>query len=210
MRRIFCYIGRILALCLIICFGSGCAVKFQKHNSQDIKKIEELNRELDKMNSTMKMLQEELKEEIKSGDVSVEKENRGIVVTFVAEILFDSGKAKVKTEGLNILKKTASVLKDVDNDISIEGHTDNVPIKYSGWKSNWELSTARALSVLHFLVESEGLNPEKLSATGYGEYKPIASNETSDGRQKNRRVEIVIKPRLDKTAEEPADDSKIK
>lgn len=209
MRRILCYTGKFLALCLMISFSSGCAVKFQEHHSQDIKRIEELNRELGEMNSTMKMLEEKLKEEIKSGDVSVEKKNKGIVVTFVAEILFDSGKAKVKTEGLNILKKTASVLKDVDNEISIEGHTDNVPIKYSGWKSNWELSTARALSVLHFLVETEGLDPDKLSATGYGEYKPIASNETADGKQKNRRVEIVIKPRVDKAAEEETE-TKIK
>jgi len=80
----------------------------------------------------------------------------------------------------------------------IEGHTDKVPIKRSGWKSNWELSTARALSVLHYLEKDEGISPERLSAIGYGEYRPVASNDSRDGRKQNRRVEIVILPNVTK------------
>ncbi|PIQ87934.1 MAG: hypothetical protein COV73_01520 [Candidatus Omnitrophica bacterium CG11_big_fil_rev_8_21_14_0_20_43_6] len=80
----------------------------------------------------------------------------------------------------------------------MEGHTDNVPISKSGWKSNWELSTARALSVLHYLAGEQGVSPERLSAIGYGEYRPLASNETADGRKQNRRVEIVILPNITK------------
>ncbi|MFH1856701.1 MAG: OmpA family protein [Candidatus Omnitrophota bacterium] len=198
MRKVTRVWTKCLAVVLILSFACGCAVKIQKRQYEDIKKINELTKELEDMNSTLAMLQNNLKDEIKRGDVSVEKETRGIVVTFVAEVLFDSGKAVIKEEGVDMLEKTASVLKKVDNDISIEGHTDNIPIKYSGWKSNWELSTARALSVLHYLVEDQNLNPEKLSATGLGEYHPIASNEIPEGRQKNRRVEIIIKPQLSK------------
>jgi len=79
--------------------------------------------------------------------------------------------------------------------VGIEGHTDNVPITYSGWKSNWELSTARATSVLHYLIDDGRLRPESLSAIGYGEYRPVTSNETEEGRQLNRRVEVVILPK---------------
>ena len=122
---------------------------------------------------------------------------RGLVITFVAEVLFDSGKADVKKEADPILGKVATVIraKVSDRDIGIEGHTDNVPITYSGWKSNWELSTARATSVLHNLIDNGRLRPEKLSAIGYGEYRPIASNDTDEGRQLNRRVEVVILPK---------------
>ncbi|MCK5081464.1 MAG: OmpA family protein, partial [Candidatus Omnitrophica bacterium] len=82
-----------------------------------------------------------------------------------------------------------------DLNVGIEGHTDNVPITHSGWKSNWELSTARALSVLHHLEDNEGISPKRLSATGYGEFRPVASNATKAGKQDNRRVEIVILPK---------------
>ena len=82
--------------------------------------------------------------------------------------------------------------------MGIGGHADNQPIQFSNWKSNWELSSARALSVLHRLVDSEGISPERLSAIGYGEYKPVASNDASDSRKLNRRVEIVILPQVTK------------
>ena len=128
---------------------------------------------------------------------------RGLVITFVAEVLFDSGRAVIKKEAYPILDKVAKVIKDkvYDREIGVEGHTDNEPIMHSGWKSNWELSTARATSVLHYLVDEGKLNPKKLSAIGYGEYRPIASNETAEGRQKNRRVEIVVIPKVAKEKE---------
>jgi chemotaxis protein MotB len=98
------------------------------------------------------------------------------------------------------LDKVSAVLKDnmAQFNIGIEGHTDNIPIKHSNWKSNWELSTARALSVLHYLEKNQGISPERLSAIGYGEYRPVASNETNEGRKQNRRVEIVILPNVTK------------
>ena len=125
---------------------------------------------------------------------------RGLVITFVSEVLFDSGKAKLRSDSLEKLDKVSGVLQTTVSDLNvgIEGHTDNVPIKYSGWKSNWELSAARAMSVLHHLVDNQGVAPHRLSATGYGEYHPVTSNDTNEGRQKNRRVEIVILPRTTK------------
>ncbi|PIP18961.1 MAG: hypothetical protein COX41_05460, partial [Candidatus Omnitrophica bacterium CG23_combo_of_CG06-09_8_20_14_all_41_10] len=92
--------------------------------------------------------------------------------------------------------KVAEVLnRDVpDSQVAVEGHTDNDPIKYSGWKSNWELSSGRALAVLHYLVDECKVEPQRLSANGYGEYHPVAPNDTPQNKQKNRRVEIVILP----------------
>jgi chemotaxis protein MotB len=121
---------------------------------------------------------------------------KGLVITFVAEVLFDSGKAKLREDSLPILDKVVRILQETvpANDIGIEGHTDDEPIKHSRWKSNWELSAQRALSVLHYLEDS-GVASGRLSAIGYGEYQPVASNDTAEGKQLNRRVEIVILPK---------------
>ena len=106
--------------------------------------------------------------------------------------------AKLRKDSYSKLDKVADVLNTTvaDLNVGIEGHTDNRPIKKSGWKSNWELSTARALSVLHYLSDKSVAEP-RLAAIGYGEYKPVASNDTKAGRQKNRRVEIVILPKTE-------------
>ena len=116
-----------------------------------------------------------------------------MTITFVAEVLFDSGKDVLKEESFSSLDKVARILvEEVPGyNIAIEGHTDNEPIKYSGWKSNWELSSHRALSVLYYL-ENGGIESRRLSAVGYGEYHPVASNDTPEGKQQNRRVEIII------------------
>jgi chemotaxis protein MotB len=121
-------------------------------------------------------------------------------------VLFDSGKSKIKPEAYATLDKVVRVLNEnvPEYNVGIEGHTDNVPIKFSGWKSNWELSTARALSVLHYIVEQRGVAPNRVSAIGYGEYNPVASNDNIEGRQLNRRVEIVILPKVAKVKETKA------
>lgn len=120
----------------------------------------------------------------------------GLVVTFLSEVFFDSGKGIIREDGKESIRKVAEVLnRDVPNsDVAIEGHTDNQPIKYSGWKSNWELSSARALAVLHYLIDECKVKPTRLSANGYGEFRPVAANDTKENMQKNRRVEIVILP----------------
>ena len=197
---------------LIVCFiVSGCAVGFYKGRPSDKAKIEELKDELARLREAKSMLDTKLRSEINSDQVSLTMDDRGIVITFVAEVLFDSGKADLKQDGKNMLKKVASVINQeaAENEIGVEGHTDNVPIKHSGWKSNWELSAARATSVLHYLISDCGLAPDKLSATGYGEYRPVKSNNTKEGKQANRRVEIIIKPvRAGKVSYSSADTDK--
>jgi chemotaxis protein MotB len=196
------------ALFIMSVYLTGCAVGFYAGRPSDKAKIVQLADELEQLRQAKSLLEEKLKREIGDKQVKLEMAERGLVITLITELLFDSGKAKISSEGAGVLNKIAPILKKnaYDNEIGIEGHTDNVPITYSGWKSNWELSTARSTEVLHYLIDKGDLNPKKLSATGYGEYRPVASNDTEEGRQKNRRVEIIIKP-LTKTAtgaEEPS------
>lgn len=179
---------------------AGCTFVFQRGRTADLQKIDELSQQVDELSRVKRLLEDRLNQEIRDKEVRLEMMDKGLVITFVADILFDSGKTKIKPEADATLAKVARVLREnvPDLNVGIEGYTDNQPIKFSGWKSNWELSTARALSVLHYLVESEGVNPERLSAIGYGEYHPVASNDTKDGRKLNRRVEIVIIPKVAK------------
>ena len=198
-----------LVIALVAVLGlSGCTVIFQKGRRMDIEKISKLKSELSELERAKEELERRLKDEISNKQVKVEMQDKGLVITFVAEVLFDSGKAKLRQTSFGKLNKVASVLNTTvaDLNIGIEGHTDNEPIKKSGWKSNWELSTARALSVLHYLSE-QSVNEPRMSAIGYGEYKPVASNDQKDGRQKNRRVEIVILPKTEKTQAETAVDN---
>jgi len=187
-------IGLILFIASV--FITGCAVGFYRGRPSDKAKIEELTDQLQQLREAKSMLEARLKREIGEKQVKLEMAERGLVITLVAEVLFDSGKAKIRPEGEAILGKIAPILRRETprNEIGIEGHTDNVPIKYSGYKSNWELSTARATEVLHCILNKGKLNPKNLSATGYGKYRPVAPNDTKEGRQKNRRVEIIIEP----------------
>lgn len=202
----------VVALLLVVAFTlSGCAVGFYRRSPNDIRKIEDLKGEVERL----KLLREQEQRELESTKAELEKRlrgekgvsvgisERGLVVTFLAEVLFDSGKAKIRPEAHNVLDKVSKVIKDKasDRNVAIEGYTDNEPIKKSGWKSNWELSTARATSVLHYL-EERGIKPKQLQATGYGEYRPLVSNDTAEGRQKNRRVEIIILPKMSKAESE--------
>ena len=115
-----------------------------------------------------------------------------ISINFSEPILFDAGSDVLKQSSYPHLRRLTAVFKDLPNPIQIEGHTDNRPLGRSlRFKSNWELSSARAFSVLQFFLQ-DGVAPEKLSAVGYGEYKPIKSNDTPDGRAANRRIEINI------------------
>ncbi len=187
----------VLALSL-----TGCTVIFQKGRRTDVEKIAQLKSELSELERAKQELEDRLRREIEGKEAKVEMTDRGLVVTFVSEVLFDSGKAKLRDEALAKLDKVSGVLNTTvrDLNVGIEGHTDDQPIKYSGWKSNWELSSARAMSVLHYMIESTDMNPARLSGTGYGEYHPVTSNDSAEGRQQNRRVEIVILPKVVKEA----------
>jgi chemotaxis protein MotB len=127
-----------------------------------------------------------------ANSVSLEENERGIIIHIVDDILFQSGVAELNPTSQNILHQIALILKELPNDIRIEGHTDNIQINSLAYPSNWHLSVARALNTAYYLIEEEGLSQEKLSIVGNSEYKPIAENSTYDGRAKNRRVDIVI------------------
>ncbi len=124
--------------------------------------------------------------------IKLEQNKRGIVIHILDDILFPSGSDVLNVGSLQILDRIATILKELPNDIRIEGHTDNVPIHTSKFPSNWHLSVARALNTAYYLINSEGLVAGKVSIVGYSEYRPIASNDNPEGRAINRRVDIVI------------------
>lgn len=198
--------SRLFKTALVIFIGlalSGCTFIFQKGRRSDVQKIQELNAQIDELSRTKSLLEQRLSKEIQDKQVRLEMMEKGLVITVVGDLLFDSGKAKIRREAYSVLDKVGRVLKEnvPEFSVGIEGHTDNQPIKLSGWKTNWELSSARALSVLHYLVNEKGISPDRLSAIGYGEYHPVSGNDTREGRQLNRRVEIVILPKITKVKE---------
>ena len=141
------------------------------------------------------LLHERVEEIISEDDlngIQVNLDERGLVIRFVEGVLFDSGKADIKNEARAILDKIAPLLIDTHRHIRIEGHTDNLPINTREFPSNWELSTARAVNVVKYFIEKHNFSPYILSAAGYGEYRPIAPNDSDKNRALNRRVDIII------------------
>ena len=151
---------------------------------------------LAEVQSTYDELVGKLEQEIERGEVRISELKGKLTVNVVDKILFDSGKAALKPAGIKVLQQIGDILNSaVDKNIQVEGHTDNVPISgglAARYPSNWELSTARATTVLHFLQDKVGVSGERLSAVGYGEYQPISSNATAEGRAENRRIQIVL------------------
>ena len=206
----------ILTGVLGVALASGCAVKFSQRSPWDIQQIQALSEQLEQFRTLAQLKSDEansLKQTksaldgLESSGISVGYDERGVVVRVLDTVLFDSGKAKLRKEAYAVLDQVAEVLNNqaMNQPIAVEGHTDNEPIKRSGWKDNWELSLARGRSVLTYLVQApRNVAPARVSAVGYGEYRPIASNDTADGRRMNRRVEIVVLPR-GTTVRGPAD-----
>jgi chemotaxis protein MotB len=124
--------------------------------------------------------------------ISTNIDQRGLVITLNNAILFDSGSAEIKPQYQESLAKIGNLINKVDNHIRVEGHTDNRPIVTSVYPSNWELSAARATRVVRLFISECDISPAKVVAVGYGEYKPIADNDTEEGRKKNRRIDIII------------------
>lgn len=125
-------------------------------------------------------------------EVDIKVTDKGIAFRIEAPFLFDSGQARLKTSTQAVLNTLASFIKKVPYPLRIEGHTDSVPISTQQFPSNWELSAARAVSVARYF-QSRGVVPQRMEAVGYGEYHPLTSNATAEGRDKNRRVEIFMK-----------------
>jgi chemotaxis protein MotB len=172
--------------------------KLAQQQQQSAEIASQKDAEIQKLKGTYESLVQDLKGEIEKGEIKVTQIRDRLTVNLVEKILFDSGHAEVKPQGKEVLKKVGNILKNVqDKDIRIEGFTDNVPIGGAlrqKFPTNWELSTQRATNVLRFLQDEGGVDGSKLVAVGYGEYHPIASNDSPEGRAQNRRIEIVLVP----------------
>ncbi len=161
---------------------------------------EERARELEaraaEVSRAQQSLESEMRRALESKDVTISELQGKLTVDIVDRVLFDSGEATLKPEGVEVLRKVAAVLAQAPNrQVHVTGHTDNVPIRaspQSRYPSNWELSTARALAAVRFLTEEAGIEARRIGAVGYGEFRPIADNTTPEGRARNRRIAIVV------------------
>lgn len=126
------------------------------------------------------------------GSVTTSIQERGLIISFNDNVFFNSGEAEIKPDWQSKLISISKILNGIDNYIHVEGHTDNVAINTNYFHSNWQLSAVRAANVVEFLISKGNVKPERLSSLGYGEYRPVQSNDTEEGRAANRRVDIVI------------------
>jgi chemotaxis protein MotB len=160
--------------------------------------IENQKRVIQRLDETKREMVTALKKEVLSQEIKIEEMEGRLKVTFVDKILFDAGSAEIKKRGKALLMEIADALRDYKNqDILVQGHTDNAIIRGALkeiFPTNWELSVARATAVVRFLQEVGRIEPERLSACGYSFYRPLASNDTPEGRRQNRRIEITLVP----------------
>jgi len=172
-------------------------------------RTEELERQkeadLQKLKVTYDELVQSLKGEIEAGEIQIRRMKDRLSVNLESKVLFDSGRADLKGSGIDVLRKVGAQLAKIEGKrIQIEGHTDDDPIGgklKEKYPTNWELSTSRALAVVHFLQDEVGMDSQKLSGAGYGEYQPTAENDTAAGKAANRRIEIVLLPPYEQTSE---------
>ena len=162
-------------------------------------RLEELRRQklaADERAATFRHLMEKLRSMIDAGQLKVVIRDGRMLIALDSDVLFDSGKTSLKPAGQSALAKVAQVLAGItDRKYQVAGHTDNVPIHTAKFPSNWELSTAHAVEVISFLI-ANGIKPQQLSAAGFGEFDPVAANDTAENRAQNRRIEIVLQPNL--------------
>ena len=150
------------------------------------------NVELNNLTEVEAILNEYLKDKKLNDEVNVQMESKGLVVRLKDVMAFNPGEATIRPEAEEELKAIGQILLRVTNFIRVEGHTDNIPISGPKFSSNWQLSAARAANVVALLIEKSKISPQRFSAIGYAEYRPVANNSMYEGRTKNRRVDIVI------------------
>jgi len=179
------------------------AARAQNQTNQDLiatltNQVAALQKEKELASKTSRSLEEEMRSQLESRDVTISKLQGKLTVNIVDRVMFDSGEAVLKPDGEVVMRKIAAILQEHPQlAIHVIGHTDNIPIRQtaqSRFASNWELSVARALAAVHFLTERAGVDPRRLGAVGYGEFRPVADNATAEGRAKNRRIAITILP----------------
>lgn len=147
--------------------------------------------ELSERAALLQDLKESISTEFKS-KVTIREESRGIVISLADSAFFASGSAQLQSGAQSALDDLARELREKELDILVEGHTDDLPVVSGRFKTNWELSTARATAVVLFFIERHHFNPQRLSAAGYGQYRPLSTNQTPEGRANNRRVDLVL------------------
>lgn len=150
------------------------------------------NTQVDEFSLLKRKVEEALAGELENGNVAVRSTPEGLVISLREIGFFETGSAEIRPSSQPAFERLAEVLRDANTDIRVEGHTDNVPIHNSQFNSNWDLATARATATVRLLIAQYRINPERLSAAGFAEYRPTASNATAEGRAANRRVDIVI------------------
>jgi chemotaxis protein MotB len=164
------------------------------------KSVEAKEGELSELKGTFEGFQDKLKDEIARGEINLEQTGGKLRVGLVDKILFDPGEAEISKHGEEVLARVAEALVAIpDKQIQVSGHTDRMPINsklVERYPTNWELSAARAINVVRFLAEKANVPADRLVASGYGEFHPVASNKTPAGRAKNRRIEILLTPML--------------
>ncbi len=170
--------------------------------------LQEKERSIAELKKTYNSLVGEMNEEIKKGEITITQLKDKLSVNMVEKILFDSGSAEIKKDGKKVIDRVAEILMKVtDKQIRVEGYTDNVPISSrlaARFPTNWELSTARATTVARHL-QDKGIDPKLLSAAGYSEFRPVAANDSDEGRARNRRIEISLIPKeIDGATQQPA------
>lgn len=148
--------------------------------------------EEDKMTEIKLNIEKEIKSSGYSDKISITLDEKGLGISIQDVVLFNSGKADVLNNVNPMLLHISEMLKGLDNEIKVVGHTDNVPIKTAQFRSNWDLSAMRAINVMNFFIDSGGLDPARFAFEGYGEYSPKYDNSTDEGKAKNRRVEILL------------------
>lgn len=162
----------------------------------DNEELKIVNLESKQMDNLYGELQDYVKENNLKEYVDVENQEGGVLIRFKDDILYDTGKAELKSEAKSKLLTLSTILKKYNNEIKVEGHTDNIPIKNNRYESNWELSASRAINVVNFfsneIPKGKQIPQNRFQVSGYGEYRPIVSNDSEQNRQKNRRIEIFV------------------
>jgi chemotaxis protein MotB len=176
--------------------SQGDANDLNRKLAEGQERIETLEKEKQNAVQSQKSLEGEMRAALESKDVTISQLQGKLTVNILDRILFDSGEADLKPGGADVMRKVATILASHPNlKIHVIGHTDDVPIRPAARKrfpSNWELSTARATAAVRFLTEQAGVDPRRLGAVGYGEFRPVADNSTPEGRARNRRIAITI------------------
>lgn len=148
--------------------------------------------ESEELSEMQEEIQKILEDSKLSGQVKLQVNERGLLIRFLENVLFDSGKANLKPQAMEIIDKVSEILKETPKRVIVEGHTDNIPISTSKFPSNWELSTTRAVNVVKYMIDQNGIDAVRLSAAGYADQHPINENNSIEGRRNNRRVDMVI------------------